>query len=160
MDKVRFGVVGLGNMGSGHTRNLFEGKIPGAVLTAVCDIKPDRLDWARGICGDSVAYFADSHEMIKSGLVDAVMIATPHYFHPIIGIDAFENGLNVLSDFCHQCREHGSTLLVCGVQPQPLDVIRHAPFYRELKRYNICENIDAALNRARKIINGPAPKHL
>ena len=47
MDKVRFGVVGLGNMGSGHTRNLFEGKIPGAVLTAVCDIKPDRLDWAR-----------------------------------------------------------------------------------------------------------------
>ena len=98
MDKVRFGVVGLGNMGSGHTRNLFEGKIPGAVLTAVCDIKPDRLDWARGICGDSVAYFADSHEMIKSGLVDAVMIATPHYFHPIIGIDAFENGLNVLSE--------------------------------------------------------------
>lgn len=59
-------------------------------------------------------------------------------------------GLNVLSDFCHQCREHGSTLLVCGVQPQPLDVIRHAPFYRELKRYNICENIDAALNRARQ----------
>ena len=98
MDKVRFGVVGLGNMGSGHTRNLFEGKIPGAVLTAVCDIKPDRLEWARGICGDSVAYFADSHEMIKSGLVDAVMIATPHYFHPIIGTDAFENGLNVLSE--------------------------------------------------------------
>ena len=45
-----------------------------------------------------MAYFADSHEMIKSGLVDAVMIATPHYFHPIIGIDAFENGLNVLSE--------------------------------------------------------------
>ena len=69
-------------------------------------------------------------------------------------------GLNVLSDFCHQCREHGCTLLVCGVQPQPLDVIRHAPFYRELKRYNICENIDAALTRADKILNGPAPKHL
>ena len=98
MDKVRFGVVGLGNMGSGHTRNLFEGKIPGAVLTAVCDIKPERLDWARSVCGDSVQYFADSHELITSGLVDAVMIATPHYFHPIIGTDAFENGLNVLSE--------------------------------------------------------------
>ncbi len=67
-------------------------------------------------------------------------------------------GLNVLSDFCHQCHEHGATLLVCGVQPQPLDVIRHAPFYRELKSYNICENIDAALIRADKILNGPAPK--
>lgn len=69
-------------------------------------------------------------------------------------------GLNVLADFCHQCREHGSTLLVCGVQPQPLDVIRHAPFYRELKRYNICDNIHAALARADKIINGPPPRHL
>lgn len=32
MDKVRFGVVGLGNMGSGHTRNLFEGKSPARFL--------------------------------------------------------------------------------------------------------------------------------
>ena len=98
MDKVRFGVIGLGNMGSGHTQNLFGGKVPGAELTAVCDLKQDRLDWAKGICGDKVAYFTDSHELITSGLVDAIMIATPHYFHPTIGIDAFENGLNVLSE--------------------------------------------------------------
>ena len=98
MDKVRFGVIGLGNMGSGHTQNLFNGKVPGAELTAVCDLKQDRLDWAKGICGDKVAYFTDSHELITSGLVDAIMIATPHYFHPTIGIDAFENGLNVLSE--------------------------------------------------------------
>ena len=98
MDKVRFGVIGIGNMGSGHVQNLFNGKVPGAVLTAVCDIKPARLEWAKGICGDSVSYFADSHELITSGLVDAVLIATPHYFHPIIGIDAFENELNVLSE--------------------------------------------------------------
>ena len=31
MDKVRFGVIGLGNMGSGHVNNLFAGKIPGAL---------------------------------------------------------------------------------------------------------------------------------
>lgn len=98
MDKVRFGVIGLGNMGSSHVQNLFGGKIPGAVLTAVCDVKPARLDWARGICGDSVSYFENSHDLITSGQVDAVMIATPHYYHPIIGIDAFENGLNVLSE--------------------------------------------------------------
>ena len=46
MDKVRFGVIGLGNMGSGHVNNLFAGKIPGAVLTAVCDIKPERANEA------------------------------------------------------------------------------------------------------------------
>ena len=98
MDKVRFGVIGLGNMGSSHVQNLFGGKVPGAVLTAVCDVKPTRLDWARGICGDNVSYFERSHDLITSGKVDAVMIATPHYYHPIIGIDAFENGLNVLSE--------------------------------------------------------------
>ncbi len=98
MDQVRFGVIGIGSMGHMHMEELFAGKIPGAVLTAVCDIKPDRLEWAKGVCGDSVSYFLDSRELIRSGLVDAVMIATPHYFHPIIGIDAFENGLNVLSE--------------------------------------------------------------
>ncbi|MBQ3815025.1 MAG: Gfo/Idh/MocA family oxidoreductase [Clostridia bacterium] len=99
MEKVRFGVIGIGNMGSGHVQNLIAGKVPGAELTAVCDIKPARLEWAKGVCGDApVRYFADSHDLITSGLVDAVMIATPHYFHPIIGIDAFRNGLNVLSE--------------------------------------------------------------
>ena len=98
MEKVRFGVIGIGNMGSGHVQNLAAGKIPGAELAAVCDIKPARLEWAKGICGDKIAYFEDSHALITSGLVDAVIIATPHYFHPIIGIDAFENGLNVLSE--------------------------------------------------------------
>ena len=49
MEQVRFGVVGLGNMGSSHVNNLFGGKVPGAVLTAVCDIKPARLDWAKSV---------------------------------------------------------------------------------------------------------------
>lgn len=98
MDQVRYGVIGIGNMGSGHVQDLFAERVPHAVLTAVCDIKQERLDWARSVCGDKVAYFADSHELITSGLVDAIIIATPHYYHPIIGIDAFENGLNVLSE--------------------------------------------------------------
>jgi SulP family sulfate permease len=61
-------------------------------------------------------------------------------------------GLHVLEDFFVQCREHGIILLLCGVQPQPLDVIRHAAFYRQLKKPNICTNIDAALERAQKIL--------
>ena len=99
MEQVRFGIVGLGNMGSGHLKNLFGGKVPGAVLTAVCDIKQDRLDWAKEQCGDAdIAYFLDYKEMFASGKIDAVMIATPHYFHPIIGMDAFDAGIHVLSE--------------------------------------------------------------
>ena len=99
MEQVRFGIVGLGNMGSGHLKNLFGGKVPGAVLTAVCDVKQDRLDWAKEHCGDAdIAYFTDYKEMLTSGKIDAVMIATPHYLHPIIGMDAFDAGIHVLSE--------------------------------------------------------------
>ncbi|MEG0024802.1 MAG: SulP family inorganic anion transporter, partial [Akkermansia sp.] len=57
-------------------------------------------------------------------------------------------GLHVLDDFFHQCRDKGIKLLLCGVQEQPLDVIRHSTFYFGLKKYNICSNIDTALERA------------
>lgn len=61
-------------------------------------------------------------------------------------------GLQVLEDFCRQCHDKNIKLLLCGVQPVPLDIIRHAPFYRQLKKPNICRDIDAALERARLLI--------
>lgn len=61
-------------------------------------------------------------------------------------------GLQVLEDFCKQCHDRGMKLLLCGVQPGPLEVIRHAHFYRQLKKPNICADIDAALDRARLLI--------
>src|SRR2546426_7558397 len=40
--------------------------------------------------------FESSEKLIRSGEVDAVIIATPHYLHTSIGIDALQNGLHVL----------------------------------------------------------------
>lgn len=51
MEQVRVGVVGVGNMGTPHAKRLFEGEIKGAVLSAVCDIRQDRLDRAKGLFG-------------------------------------------------------------------------------------------------------------
>jgi predicted dehydrogenase len=45
-----------------------------------------------------VPYFSKPVDLMDSGLVDAVLIATPHYFHPPIAIDAFKRGLHVLSE--------------------------------------------------------------
>lgn len=57
-------------------------------------------------------------------------------------------GLHVLEDFLSYCHENGITLLLCGVQPQPMSVIRRdSPFISELHLENICENIDKALER-------------
>ena len=98
MEQVRFGVIGIVNMGNGHVSCLYHCNVKGAVLTAVCDIKPDRLEWADKETNGSVAKFTDYKELLKSGLVDAVIIAVPHYLHPVIGMEAFEAGINVLTE--------------------------------------------------------------
>ena len=97
MDKLRFGIVGVGNMGSNHVIYLTKGKVPNACVAAVCDIKQDRLDWAKNF-NPEVECFLDYKEMFASGKIDAVIIATPHYLHPVIGIDAFHAGIHVLSE--------------------------------------------------------------
>ncbi len=103
MDKVRVGIIGVGNMGSGHTDNLFNGRVENMELKAVCDINPARLDWIRENFVDSqggqeIALFDKAEDLMESGLVDAVIIATPHYSHPPLAIAAFERGLHVMCE--------------------------------------------------------------
>lgn len=101
MEKVRYGVVGIGNMGSGHVSNLLAGEINDAVLTSVCDVKPDRLEWAKSVAADKnadIVLFDDYNKMLSGDLIDAVIIATPHYLHPVIGIEALKKGIHVLSE--------------------------------------------------------------
>lgn len=62
------------------------------------------------------------------------------------------SGLHVLEDFLSYCRRHGIRLLLCGVQPQPAKVIRRdTVFINEVGEENICEDIDAALNRIQQL---------
>ncbi len=96
MGKIRIGIIGVGNMGSSHARLLAGGDVPGAELTAICDCNPDRLKWARETFGEKVQLFERSEELFAAQAVDAVLIATPHYDHPNLAIDAFKNNLHVL----------------------------------------------------------------
>ncbi len=98
MDEVRVGVIGIGNMGSSHCRQIAGGNIDGATLAAVCDIKPERLEWARENLDGEFKTFEDAAEMMASGLLDAVIIATPHYDHPPLAIKGFAEGLHVLTE--------------------------------------------------------------
>ncbi len=94
--QVRIGILGLGNMGHSHAKKLFAGECPEIQLTAVCDVKPDRLDWARELFGENVAYFSDGDEMIQSGVIDALLVAVPHYDHPTYAIKAMKQRLHVM----------------------------------------------------------------
>ncbi|WP_042202159.1 Gfo/Idh/MocA family protein [Paenibacillus camerounensis] len=95
MDKVRFGIIGVGNMGRSHAFSLLN-EVKGAELTAVCDISPQRLEWAAEQLPEHVLRFSSSEELFKSGSVDAVLIATPHYDHPPLAIEALKHHLHVL----------------------------------------------------------------
>ena len=96
MDKVRIGIVGLGNMGTEHAEKFLTQKIENAILAAVCDIDESRLISYKD---KNIAIFKSYSDMFKSGLIDAVIIATPHYSHTEIGICAFNAGLHV---FCEK----------------------------------------------------------
>lgn len=91
MKQVRIGIVGLGNMGSSHARRILDGTVPRLELTAVCDLDPTKTARYAPAKG-----YTDSKEMIRSGEIDAILIATPHYSHTTIGIDALKSGLHVL----------------------------------------------------------------
>jgi predicted dehydrogenase len=91
MKEVRIGIIGLGNMGKVHARAIVDGRIPRSRLTAVADQNPEALAAFPDAKG-----FTDSAELLKSGEVDAVLIATPHYSHTTIGIQALQAGLHVL----------------------------------------------------------------
>ncbi|MCD7828380.1 MAG: Gfo/Idh/MocA family oxidoreductase [Clostridiales bacterium] len=97
MSNLRYAIIGIGNIGTNHVKMYKDGKIKEMVLTAVCDIKEDRLKAAKDLV-PSVATFTDSSEMMHSGLMDAVIIATPHYLHPPMATEALKAGLHVLCE--------------------------------------------------------------
>ncbi len=94
MKKVRLGVIGVGGMGQGHLKNIKD--VSEAQLTGVSDIDPEVTKKT----GEKykVPGFTNSEEFLESKLIDAVLIATPHYFHPEIGIAAMKRGIHCLSE--------------------------------------------------------------
>lgn len=94
VDKVRIGVIGTGGMGSGHCSRMHE--VEEAELTCVCDIDPVVAKEASEKF--KVPAYASAGELLRSRRVDAVIIATPHYFHPPIAIEAFKRRIHVLSE--------------------------------------------------------------
>jgi predicted dehydrogenase len=120
MDQVRIAIVGAGGMGSGHAGYLSNGEVPGAVLTALCDTDPKRIEALRARFGDKVRYFTSAEELFAAKVCDAIMVATPHYFHPTLAIAAFKHGLHVLIEkpagvYTKQVREANEAAKASGL---------------------------------------------
>ncbi len=87
-------VIGVGTMGSCHARDIC--MLGNAQLEAVCDIIPERAQQYGEMLG--VKAFTGYREMLDQAEVEAVVIATPHYFHTPISIDCFGRGIHVMTE--------------------------------------------------------------
>jgi len=93
-EPVRFGVIGIKGMGRGHIRAI--GEVEGAELAAICDIDADA---ARTTAQElEVPWYEDYREMYRQGGMDAVSIATPHYLHAPMAIDAMRTGIHAFTE--------------------------------------------------------------
>ncbi|POT56983.1 oxidoreductase [Citrobacter amalonaticus] len=138
MKKVRFGIIGVGNIGSHHARYLLAGTVPEAVLTAVCDNNADKHTAIRQRIGEEVALFHDAREMLESGLIDAAIVATPHYDHPALSMMAMRLGIHTLCEkpagvYTAQVHEMNACALESGVVFSMMYNQRTNPLYQKVK---------------------------
>ena len=98
MNKVKIGIIGIGNMGTTHAKNILEGKVPALELAAVADRQKSRQTWCREHMPSSVQIFEEESQLLESGCCEAVLIAVPHYQHPLLAMEAFEKGIHVLCE--------------------------------------------------------------
>lgn len=92
MDRLKIGVIGAGAMGRIHCDTI--SSIETLELTAVCDENQCQVDAVAAKHGSRAFY--DYKELLKSGCCSAVLIATPHYAHTPISIEALHAGVHVL----------------------------------------------------------------
>lgn len=92
---LRVAVAGMGTMGRLYAGWMQQGRVPGAVFSAAYDPASDCA--ARLQEGFPQAkFFSQSSELFHSGLADAVIIASPHRFHPELGEQALRAGLHTM----------------------------------------------------------------
>jgi predicted dehydrogenase len=114
MNTVRLGIIGMGNMGRFHADYLLAGKVRRAGLTAVCSTSPAKLEKYKAL-----QVFDDGGKLMRSGAVDAVVIATPHYQHTTLGIAAFEAGLHVMVEKPISAHKADAERLIAARRKQP-----------------------------------------
>jgi predicted dehydrogenase len=137
MNKVRLGIIGMGNIGKFHADYLLAGKVPRCELAAVCSTSPQKLDAFKA---KGIPVFDDAHKLIRSGAVDAVLVATPHPQHPRQGIAALEAGLHLMVEKPIASHKADAERLVAAASKRPKQVfgamfqLRTEPRYAKIRK--------------------------
>lgn len=135
MSSVRIGIIGLGNIGKYHAQYLLDGKVRRCMLSSVCDQNPDAL-----ACFPMLKTFTDGESLIRSGAVDAVIIATPHFQHTALGIAAMRAGVHAMVEKPISSHKADAQHLIATHRQHPHVVfagmfqLRVEPRYQQIRR--------------------------
>ena len=131
MKPVRLGIIGMGNIGSHHAKYLLEGQVKGCELKAVADSALPKLAQyeQRGL------KIFTAEDLIRSGEIDAVIIATPHYQHTTLGIAALQAGLHVMVEKPISAHKADAERLILVRQQYPKQVFAGMFQMRTESRY-------------------------
>jgi predicted dehydrogenase len=135
MNKVRVGIIGMGNMGKYHADYLLQNKVARCELTALASSSPSKLEKYKPL-----KMFDSGEKLISSGEVDAVLVATPHYSHTTLGIAAFDAGLHVMVEKPISVHKADCERLIAAHKAHPKLIfgamfqLRTEPRYKKLKQ--------------------------
>jgi predicted dehydrogenase len=141
-DKINFGLIGVGEMGSGHLRSFIE--YDDILVKAVCDVNAtDRnlaVEFANKRYGSQECKgYNDFRDLLSRKDIDAVLIAVPDHWHALIGIEAARQGKHMyyekpLSLFFRECQAMRQAINRYGV------VFQHGTQQRSDERFRFaCE---------------------
>lgn len=100
-DQVQIALIGSGGMGVADTSTCIT--VPGVKLVAVCDLYDGRLAAAKKRWGNDIATTRDYREILGRKDIDAVIIATPDFWHKDISVAAMNAGKHV---YCEKPMVH------------------------------------------------------
>ena len=95
-EKIKFGTIGLNNMGWVDSMSLL--RVPDVELVAICDVDKNVLEkrkYELKKLGIKVKVFSDYRNLLEDHDIDAVLIGTPDHWHPLMMIHASETGKHV-----------------------------------------------------------------
>ena len=136
MDNVRIGIIGMGNMGQFHAKDIIEGKVARGKLAAVGSTSPSKLAEFEK---KGIKVYGSGEEMITSGNIDALLIATPHYQHTSLGIAALEAGLHIMVEKPISAHKADAEKLIAKAKAHPDQVfagmfqLRVEPRYQKIR---------------------------
>ena len=136
---VKLGIIGLGNMGTKHLANITSGKVSGMEVTAICDIDAD-VRKAFEEKYPHIKMFESAEDLYKSGLCDSVIVATYHYDHPKLVMQAFDAGLDVITEkpagvYTKQVQEMNEAAEKSGRLFGIMYNQRTNPLYQKIKKF-------------------------